>query len=257
MIELNKIYNENCFDTMKKMDKQIDIVLTSPPYNTSRIGRKDKYSTRYTGFNDNKTEEEYIKWTTDLFKGYENILNENGCVLYNISYSSENTYLLWLVIAEIMKETNFTVADMITWKKKSALPNNVSGNKLTRIVEYVFVICRKSEIKTFITNKKVVKINERTNQKYYENIYNFIKAKNNDGACELNRATFSSELCVKLLDIYAKPNSTVYDSFMGTGTTAIGCVIRKDLNYIGSELSKDQCEFAKNRIEEYIHNKII
>jgi DNA modification methylase len=33
MLELNKIYNEDCLITMSKMeDKSIDIVLTDPPY---------------------------------------------------------------------------------------------------------------------------------------------------------------------------------------------------------------------------------
>jgi len=30
------IYNEDCFNTMKRLHNQIDIVLTSPPYNTSK-----------------------------------------------------------------------------------------------------------------------------------------------------------------------------------------------------------------------------
>jgi len=34
---------------------------------------------------------------------------------------------------------------------------------------------------------------------------------------------------------------------MGTATTAIGC-IKRNINYIGSELSKAQCEYAKKRI---------
>lgn len=42
---------------------------------------------------------------------------------------------MWLTIADILRNTNFTIADSIIWKKKSALPNNVSPNKLTRITE--------------------------------------------------------------------------------------------------------------------------
>jgi DNA modification methylase len=34
MIEVNKIYNEDCMDTMAKMpDDFLDITVTSPPYN--------------------------------------------------------------------------------------------------------------------------------------------------------------------------------------------------------------------------------
>ena len=49
--------------------------------------------------------------------------------------------------------------------------------------------------------------------------------------------------------MYATKNSVVYDSFMGTGTTAVGC-IKYGCKYIGSELSKEQCEFAKERIKK-------
>lgn len=59
------------------------------------------------------------------------------------------------------------IADKIVWKKKSALPNNVSFNKLTRVTEDVFIICRKDEYKTFNANKKVTKTS-KTGQKYYE-----------------------------------------------------------------------------------------
>ena len=253
-MELNKIHNESCFETMKKIDNNsINIILTSPPYNTSRTGRKDKYSTRYNGFNDNKTDEEYIKWTIELFNNYNNILKKNGCVLYNLSYSSETPDLIRRVIGKIIEETNFTTADRIIWKKKSAIPNNVSKNKLTRIIEYIFVFCRKDELNTFNCNKKVKNINERTKQKYYENVFNYIEAPNNDGSNDLNKSTYSSELCKKLLDIYADDNYIIYDSFLGTGTTAIGC-LKTNCYYIGSEISKEQCEYAENRIHNFIEN---
>ena len=237
-----------------------DLILTSPPYNTGRVSSNQKWRNEYQGkydiHVDNMTQEEYIEWTLKLFENYDKILNENGVILYNMSYGSDNTHntasvgLMWLVIAEIIKRSNFIVVDRIIWKKKSALPNNTSSNKLTRIVEDVFVICRKSEIKTFNANKKVTSIRQdRPTQKYYENIFNYIEAKNNDGSCPYNKATFSTDLCSQLLDIYAPDNATVYDPFMGTGTTAVACKI-KGYTYIGSEISEKQCEWANNRLKE-------
>ena len=133
-------------------------------------------------------------------------------------------------------------------EKEICIPNNRSKNKLTRIIEYIFVFVRKTELKTFNTNKKIVSRIKKTNQANYENIYNFIEAKNNDGSCKLNKATFSSELIIKLLDIYAKPDYIVYDSFSGTGTTAVAC-IKKGIKFIGSEISKEQCDYSNNRIK--------
>lgn len=263
MTKIN-LFNENCFDTMTKMvenNQKVDIVLTSPPYNTGRNSNSERslnnYEARYDIHLDNMTDDEYCQWSVDLFNHYDKILNKDGVILYNISYGSESPYVMWLTMADIIRNTNFMVADVIVWKKKSALPNNTSKNKLTRITEFVFVICRKDEFKTFNTNKQI-KSYSKTGQAYYENIFNFIEAPNNDGVCKLNKATYSSELCEKLLNIYAKSDSVVYDSFMGTGTTAVGC-----LNYnngdneivcFGSELSGGQVEFAKDRLENIGYN---
>lgn len=261
-ISIGTIFNENCNDTMDKhiIPHTIDAVLTSPPYCTSnRAGKKSKAtlmtakkskyypSLRYDVFSDNMSPDEYINWSVGLFKRFDNILKENGCVLYNISYSSDNRDMMFRVISAIIEQTNFSIMDMIGWKKHNALPNNISPNKLTRIFEPVFVFARKTEIDTFICNKRVVSVRERTGQKVYENIFNFIDARNNDGSCNLNKATYSSELCEKLLNIYVSPGMSVYDPFMGTGTTAVACK-RLGMKCYGSEISEAQCQYATDRI---------
>lgn len=249
-MELNKIYNEDCLLTMQKhiTECSVDIVLTSPPYNTSRASSKsDPYSFRYDSYSDSLSDEEYIEFICNCFNGYDRILKHNGCVLFNVSYSSENTTLIWNLISDIQRKTNFSVADCIVWKKKCAIPNNVSKNKLTRICEFVFILCRKNEIDTFFMNKEIDSVSKK-GQNIYKNVFNFIEAANNDGSCDLNKATFSTEFVRKLLIMYAKVGYVIYDSFMGSGTTAIGA-IKEKMNFIGSELSSQQCEYAKKRIE--------
>ena len=254
--------NEDCFKTMQKFidyDKKVNIILTSPPYNTARKVKTQKaldtHNNRYDDYNDDMSDEEYCNWTVRLFNEFDKVLVKNGVILYNLSYGSENPNIMWLAICDILHKTNFMIADTITWKKRSALPNNVSPNKLTRITEFVFVICRKKEFKTFEANKKITSQNSK-GQNYYENVYNFIEAPNNDGSCKLNKATYSSELCEKLLNIYAKPNSIVYDPFMGTGTTGIACIKyngnENDMVCIGSEISKAQIEFSVNRSKSFL-----
>ncbi len=250
-------YNEDCIVNMDRMAQKgfkVDLVLTSPPYGTSRSTVKteaamNNLNCRYDICLDKMTEQEYCDWTVDIFNHFDQVLTPNGVVLYNISYGSEYPNALWLVVGDIIKRTNFMIADCIIWKKKSALPNNV-GNKLTRITEFVFVLCRKDEFKTFNINKKVKSIS-RTGQKYYENVFNFIEAANNDGTCKINKATYSSDLCLQLLDIYANENTTVFDPFMGTGTTAVACekFCQNDtMMCIGCELSEAQIQFSKDRL---------
>jgi DNA modification methylase len=86
-------------------------------------------------------------------------------------------------------------------------------------------------------------------QNYYEIIDNFITAKNNDGSNNLNKATYSTELCEKLLSIYSTEGNLVYDPFMGTGTTALACK-NLNMNYIGSEISLEQVKYSEERLNE-------
>lgn len=250
-MEKNIIHNEDCLNTLDNLDNNsIDVVLTSPPYNMTK--RKGGYADtgRYDVYQDWKTEEEYIEWMVKIFNKIDRVLNKNGVIIFNINYSIENPILPYKVICEIDKQTNFSLVDTIIWKKKNGIPFPANKRRLSRLFENIFVFVRKNEIDTFNTNRQVKSISEKTGQKYYEVKYNHIEAANNDGKCSLNQATYSSDLCKQLLNIYALPNSVVYDPFMGTGTTAVAC---KDLNlyYIGSEISTEQCKYAMNRINKY------
>ena len=135
------IRNESCLDTMQKLlPKSIDVVLTSPFYNTNKKAGKAR--------------------------------------------TLENTAGMFQAVTAVVTQTDFTIADVIVWKKSNALPNSCSPNRLTRIWEFVFVFCRKGELKTFRCNKRVTSL-RKTGQKAYENISNFIEAKNNDETCLL------------------------------------------------------------------------
>lgn len=251
------LFQGNYLDLHKKLvenSKFVDGIITSPPYNTARVVKTeraiDNYENRYGKYDDNKTVEQYINWSVKLFNSFNEILKKDGCICYNISYSSENidkASTMWHVISKIMLETEFTLADVIYWKKGSALPNNVSKNKITRIIEPIFIFCRKSEFKTFNSNKKI-KSRSKTNQAYYHNVMNYIEAKNNDETTKINKATYSSELVEKLIDIYFKENSIILDPFNGTGTTSIAC-INKSCKYIGSEIDEKQIEHTIDRIQ--------
>ena len=237
-------------DLMNSEQINVDCILTSPPYNTGRnSGKMEHHEKRYDVYIESKNNEEYINWSCDLFNNFDKILSKNGKILYNLSYGTENAECMSLTISEIIKNTPFTLADIIVWHKNSALPNNVSPNKLTRICEFVYVFCRKTEYNTFKANKRVISIMEHTKQNCYENIYNYILAKNNDENCPYNKATYSTELCFKLMNIYCTDNELVFDPFMGSGTTALAC-IKKGMRFIGSELSSKQVEWANNRISQ-------
>lgn len=261
---LNKIYNEDCLELIPKIDDGLlDLVMTSPPYNTSRDGGSlEDSSTRYLKdtFSDEKTQDEYIEWCINIFNALEPKIKPNGVIVWNVSYGSDttgnegNNDTMWLCIADLIRNTPFTVADRIVWKKPTSTPNPNSPNRLDRICEDVFVFCRKEELKTFHANKKVSSV-RATGQKMYSTIRNFIEAPCNSEVCDINKATYSVELCNAIFKIYAPKNAVIYDPFMGSGTTAIAC-IENGHKYIGSEISKAQMDWAENRIKKYRGNSL-
>ena len=70
MIELNKIYNEDCLETLARMeDNSIDLVVSDPPY-WKVVGEKWDYQW--------KTEKDYVKWSLKWIKEVSRILRIGG-----------------------------------------------------------------------------------------------------------------------------------------------------------------------------------
>ena len=269
-MELNKIWNESNEITMDEHidEKSVDVILTSPPYNNSRdkgerfsdTGTRRRqykdengnfigingYHKKYDVYQDERSTDEYCDWICSIFNRFDRILKPNGTVLWNISYQNENNECAsWLSIADVVRKTPFTIVEHIVWKKRNTIPVT-QKNKLSKICEDVFVFARKDEWLDFHANKEF-RCEGATGQKFYKPIYNIIEAANNDEVCPFNKATFSTEFCCKLMNIYAPKDAVVYDPFMGSGTTAMACK-EMGFSYIGSELSPDQVEWANTRL---------
>ena len=265
------LYCGDCLDVMSSMDENfVDIVITSPPYGTCRSetfskesSQKRKYNMRYDEFVEDRTPEEYCQWSVDVFNAIDLVLKKNRIVLYNFGLGNDGhteytSYDWFNTVKSVIDGTPFTVADVLVWKKRSALPNNTSPNKSTRICEPVIVFCRKDELMSFPSNKKVVN-QFATGQNLYSPFYNIFEARNNDGSCELNKATFSTQFVDRLIDLYVPDGQrngwTVLDPFSGTGTTGIS-VIAHGMRYVGIELSKAQCEYAVSRLSNGIQMEL-
>lgn len=244
----NEIYNENCIDTLLRMEsKSIDGIITSPPYNIN-VERSDCYYNNGYSDLDGLSESEYLKVRLNEFSEFSRVIKDKGVICYNISYGKENPILPTLLVSQVHNKTDLTIADIICWKKPNAIPFQTSPTKLSRITELVYIFVKKEHLHTFKTNKEISKINEKTGQKFYKNYTNFIEAKNNDGyKCGL-KASFSQELVDSLIKIYFPEESLIYDPFMGIGTTALSC-LRNSLNFIGSEITVDHYDISLSRIK--------
>jgi len=250
-VKINRIYNENCLETMKRMPNNfVDCVITSPPYDDLK---------KYNGFDfDFKT------IAKELYR-----IIKDGCVLVwivndRIKNGSETGTSLEQAL--YFKEIGFNLHNTMIWNKSNPMPQ-IQYNRYLDAFEYMFILS-KGKVKTFtpiLTDcidagnnykyttkhpsenkeriKKEFKINKR---KRLSNVWNVavsrLKTK--------HPATFPQKLIDKHIITWTNEKDLIYDCFMGSGTTALSC-IKYNRNFIGSEMSKEYVDISSKRIEQH------
>jgi len=241
-IELNKIYNEDCLEGMKRMgDKSVDVVITSPPYNMNLRVSGDKYtsrqivkefSTKYANFNDNLPMDEYRDFNKKVL---DECLRVSSLVFYNVQILTGNKRALF----ELIGHYSDKLKEVIVWDKVNAQPAMREG-----VMNSQFEI-----ILVLEDNRPIAR---RFDPSYFERgkLSNLWSIKRGKKYIDNHGATFPLELVDNILKNFTKEEETVLDPFMGSGTTAIAC-INTNRNYIGFELDKTYYEKSLERISNH------
>lgn len=244
MIELNKIYNESCLDTLRRMkDNSVDLVVTSPPYNMNLRIRNGKYcsrqiveefSTKYTGFSDNTPIDEFYEFHLSVLK---ELLRTSSIIFYNIQVVTGSKRAFFKIIGEL----NEYLKDIIVWDKGVSQPA-MAGGVLNRQSELILVFEKDNAI-----SRQFKKCNFARGT--LNDVW-MIKRGAKDKKLKGHSAVFPEELVERILLNFTDEGDIVYDPFMGTGTTGLVC---KKLNrsFIGSELVSDYVDLANERIQSF------
>lgn len=230
-MEVNKIYNEDCLVGLKKIpDNSIDLVLIDPPYDICTAGGKkgnDKLSHDIM-----KLEKELID--NDLVSSFDiKILDELVRVMKDI-----NIYI-WCNARQIpmyIKYFNLQLQcklEVVVWGKTNPIP--LFSNKYMNDKEYCLYFRKNGYCKPQnYEDAKTIYISQANvkDKKLYE--HPTIKP---------------LELIRRLIRNSSKENDIVLDCFLGSGTTAVACVL-ENRKYIGFEINKKYFDIANKRISE-------
>lgn len=243
MLKLNQIYNENCLETLKKLDdNSVNLVVTSPPYNMNLRIRNGKYcsrqivkefSTKYSEFSDNIPIDEFYEFHLSVLK---ELLRVSDIVFYNIQIVTGSKRAFFKIIGELSDY----LKDIIIWDKGVAQPAMASA-VLNRQSELILVFEKDNAI-----SRQFKKCNFERGT--LNDVWN-IKRGKRDPQLKGHSASFPEELVEKILLNFSNEGDVIYDPFMGTGTTGI---VSKKLNrrFIGSELIKEYADLATLRINQ-------
>jgi DNA modification methylase len=233
----NQIFNENCLETMARMpDSFIDLVLTSPPYDNLR---------NYEGY-----DFDFEAIAKELFRITSGIL---VWVVGDATINGSETGSSFRQALHF-KDLGFKLHDTMIYEKNSpAYPASRNSNRYTQIFEYMFVFAKGEVPKQLIVDKPnkwaghkdfskklknpVPDFSPRNNIWKYTTSFNGVK----------HPAPFPEQLAKDHILSWSARGGVVYDPFMGSGTTAKAA---KDLDriYIGSEISKNYCLLAEERL---------
>ena len=239
MIELNKIYNEDCLEGMKRIpDKSVDMILADLPYGTTRN-----------------------KWDSIipldlLWEQYDRIIKDNGAIvltaqtpfdkvlgcsnLKHLKYEwiwqkTEATGFLNAKKMPLKNHENilvfykkqptynpqFTVGKPYSYKKDGISSDNYGDSKGTDLI-----------------------VNEGSRHPLTVQIFKKDKG--------LHPTQKPVALFEYLIQTYTNENETVLDNVMGSGTTAIAA-INTDRNFIGFEMDENYHKLANERIEQHLN----
>ena len=225
MLELNRIYNLDCVEGMKKMpDKSIDLVVTDPPYliETSGAGIYKQ------------ADKQYVKELNDIKDGFStDVLDELCRVMKHINcyfFCSQKQIMPLLDYFVRGKKCNW---NLISWHKTNPVP--ACCNKYLTDTEFV-LFCREKGVK----------------------IYGSFDTKRTWYASPLNQSDkklYGHPTC-KPIDIVknfiinsSQEGAVVLDPFIGSGTTAVAA-IKEKRHFIGMELNKEYYDIACERIKK-------
>ena len=225
------LYSGDCLDLFKKInDNSIDVIITSPPY-------EDVTGCGYTNKNkDVLFLKLYSEFLDKIFQEYKRVLKDNGQLFFNIKSKTLKKRLLtphWIEFTDGFQSLNFK--SYIIWKYAGSFDSTKSRFHLDYEIIY------------HLSKGDNIYLNE--NCGIHDPLSSVWYVPHNIKSDERVHPTQMPEALVdRILTVVSKPDDTVLDNFMGSGTTGVVCK-KKQLNFIGIELNKENFNIAKKRIE--------
>ena len=236
------LHNESCLETMAAMkDNSVDLVITSPPYNMNLRIRNGEYcsrqivkefSNKYEGFTDNLPIEEYNEFHSKVLT---ELLRVSGLVFYNVAIVTGSKRSVFKMIGDFHDQ----LKDIIIWDKGHGQPA-MAENVINRRTELLLVFDKENAISRQFKNKG------RFSRGELDDLWQVNRQRSQT---KTNTAVFPEELVSTVLTNFSDIGDTIYDPFVGTGTT---CVVANRLQRrsIGSDISKELLDCAIQRISQ-------
>lgn len=262
-----EIYNENCIAVLAKIPNEtVQLVVTSPPY---CMGKE------YENLSDDINS--FIKLNKKAIKESHRILQIGGSLCWQVGFHVKESTIVPLdcIIYNIVEDINKKLADnsklylhnRIIWsfghglnaeKRLSGRYETImwftKGNKYDFNLDAVR-IPQKYPGKKYAHGKKAGQFSGNPLGKNPSDVWDIPNVKANHIEKTEHPCQFPVSIPQRLIKALTAEGSIVVDPFMGSGTTAVACILEQR-KFIGCELKREYVEISQRRIQEAIDGSI-
>lgn len=238
-------------------DKSVHLIITSPPY----WQLKDYGSSNQIGFHDSY--ECYINNLNMVWSECNRVLHDGCRLCINIGdqfarsvyYGRYKVIPIRTEIIRFCETLGMDYMGAIIWQKQTTMNTSGGGavmgsfpyprNGILKI-DYEFILVFKKQGKAPTPSTEQKKLSEMTKEEwntYFASHWTFGGAKQ-DG----HIAVFPEELPHRLIKMFSFAGETVFDPFMGSGTTALAAR-NLQRNSIGYEINPDFFTYYKQKVD--------
>jgi len=223
---LGKVHNCDCLEFMKQLpDKCVDLVVTSPPYNLGDNHHTGNNKTQ--AYSDNLDEGKYQDLQIQILDQLGRITNQNGSVFYN----HKNRIRSGLTISpmEWILKSGWKIRQEITWFNGG---QNFDKCRFYPMTEKIYWLSKHGGDIGF---NNAIGAND------------LVHWEPEGASGKEHTRGFPLKYPISVLNCFEKAQ-TIFDPFMGSGTTAVACE-RLGRKWFGCELEPKYCAIANKRIE--------
>ena len=244
---INELFLGDNIDILQKLYKQngefIDMIFADPPYFLSNDGftcQNGKMVKVNKGdWDKSKGAEENHKYNLAWLLACKKVLKKDGTIWIS------GTQHVIFDIGFALQQLGFKILNMITWEKPNPAPN-LSCRYFTHSTELI-IWASKSEKSKHTFNYDLMR--EENGGKQMKSVWTFTAPKNSEKTFGKHPTQKPIDLLNRIIKASTNKGDIVLDPFLGSGTTAVSCVLN-NRKYIGIEKEKEYFELAKKRVED-------
>ncbi|MCR8613055.1 MAG: DNA adenine methylase [Mycoplasma sp.] len=224
------IRNENALNFIEELKENnilVDAIITDPPYNISRANNFKTINRAGIDFGSWDYDFDQVTW----IKKSSPIVRTGGSILIFNDWRNLGE------IANALEESGYFVKDVLRWVKNNPMPRNTSRRYVTDFEFAIWAVKGKGKW-TFNFDKSKQLPYLRPEFKYS------LVAKS---ANKIHPTQKSHDLLLDIIKIHTNKNDTIFDPFMGSGSTGIAALELKR-SFIGTEINKKYFSKVQKRL---------